>query len=121
MSTTSYDPRYLELWRDGGTTGVELKLDKKGAVALRHRMYRLRQAMKAEAHPWYEAAERAAISIQFSSDDGKTWVPYASDKQLSGADPKTLLWKFCIQPPDARFDDALEAAGYKLTEPPPLE
>lgn len=121
MSTSNFKSQYLELWRDGGTIGVELPMpDKKAAVALRHRLYRLRTAMKAESHPWSDAAELAAISIMFSPD-AKDWTSYSSDRQLGGVDEKHLKWKMVIQPPDSRFDEILESAGYKGNEPPPLE
>ena len=37
MSVSSYDPRYIDLWRDGATIGLELKMPKNECVALRHR------------------------------------------------------------------------------------
>lgn len=127
MTISNYDPRYLDLWRDGGTKGVELVLDKPAAVALRHRLYRLRAAMKAESHPWFETAERASISIVFSNAEAAEWVAYSTDKQAAkacaerGWKPEALQWKLSIQPPDSRFDKVLENAGYKLDEPPGLD
>lgn len=127
MSTSNYDPRYLELWRDGGTKGVELKMGKAEAVALRHRLYRLRAAMKAENHPWYSAAERAAISILFTGSGSESWQAYSTDKQVEricaalGWKPEELEWKLSINAPDSRFDKILEGAGYKQDEPPGLD
>lgn len=130
MSVSQFDEKFLVLLRDGGTKGVELHMDKSAAVALRHRLYRLRQAMKREGHPWLEVAERASISIAFGPDANSTseddWVRYSVDKQLfrvcaeRGWNSKAVKWKLRISPPDRRFDEALAAAGYTDEEAPPL-
>lgn len=130
MSVSAYDPRYLDLWRDGGTRGVELKMSKSEAVAMRHRMYRLRMAMQKENHPLREVAERGNVSIRFTGEPNPTkddWVGYSRDKQMFRVcaerkwDPAKLQWRLWIQPPDQRFDEILAEAGYAADEPPPLD
>jgi hypothetical protein len=127
MSVSAYDPLYIDLWRDGGTKGVELSMPKNDAVALRHRLYRLRAAMLKESHPLAETAERGSVSIKFAPKADDNWIGYSTDKQMTrvcveqGWEPKALRWKLCIYPPDARFADALAAAGYKSDLPPPLD
>lgn len=124
MSTANFDPRYLEIWRDGGTTGVSLPMPDVGsAVNVRQRLYRLRDAMKKEKHPWFEAAERATISINFTFKDGAK-ARYQMNKQLAkliAEHGEPIVIALEIQPPDNRFNDVLEKAGYKLSEPPPLD
>src|SRR5688572_10547508 len=128
MSVSSYDERYIKLLADGGTRGVELKMTKSEAVALRHRLYRLRDAMRKEQHELTETADRASISIRFSYDpqSEEDWVGYSTDKQLNrilgerGWELKHLRWVLRISPPDQRFDQILAEAGYTSEEPPPL-
>lgn len=124
MSTSNFDPRYLEIWRDGGTTGVSLPMPDLGSgVNVRQRLYRLRDAMKKEKHPWYEVAERATISLNITFKDGFK-ARYQMNKQINKlieehGQPTAIHLE--IQPPDSRFDEVLTKAGYKLSEPPPLE
>ena len=130
MSVSSYDPRYIDLWRDGGTAGVELKMAKNECIALRHRLYRLRSAMIKEQHELAETANRGSVSIKFTGPNPQgedDWIGYSTDKQMKRvADEREwnfvkLTWKLCILPPDKRFDEVLSAAGYKTDLPPPLE
>ena len=121
MSTSDFDPRFLELWRDGGTRRVVLPMvDVDSAIALRHRLYRCRQQMKKEKHPFYELASRAAISVIAVLKDKSEKL--FSSKKSTPIDPEQVLeWIMAIQPADTRFDEALAAVGYKVPEPPSLD
>ena len=121
MSTSDYEPRFLEIWKDGATRKVAIPVDSvNAAVSLRQRLYRMRQEMKREGHPLYQTAKRGGISIQIKYTNNT--ILLFSNKKVTPVN-ETLVDKveLVIQPQDNAFDDALEAAGYKLVAPPSLD
>ena len=66
MSVSSYDPRWLNVFRDAASREVLLKMDDiKTAVNLRQKLYRLRKAMEKEKHPFFPLAVRVDIGAYF--------------------------------------------------------
>jgi len=119
MSTKNYDARLLELWRDGGGPGIELKLDSEAtSVKLRQKLYQLRKAMAKEKHEWYELAARATISLVYLTDDGKENL-YRDHKSLYGK--QITAWLLRISASDLNLDKVLEEAGYTVVKAPSLD
>ncbi len=121
MSTSDYEPRFLEIWKDGATKRVAIPVDSvNAAVSLRQRLYRMRQEMKRENHPLYLTAKRGGISIQIHYTN-KTTLLFSNKKVTPVNEAIVDRVELVIQPQDNAFDDALEAAGYKLSAPPSLD
>lgn len=54
----------LEIWSSAGTGEIMLSaMSRADAMSLRHRLYRIRAAMKAQQHPYYKSAAGAKISV----------------------------------------------------------
>ena len=120
MSTTEYDQRYIEIWKDGGLRPVHLKMESvNAAVTLRQRLYRCRQEMKKDKHELYDTAKRAAISLRIIYKD--RWFNFVSRKVTPYSEAEIERVELIVQPVDDAFDSALEGAGYKLERPPSLE
>lgn len=99
----AYEPRLLEVWRDGGVRRTTLPVGPRAkATTLRHRMYKLRNLMRKHQHPYSEIAERAKISLE-------------QDKT------KEDFWNLVIIPADLEFSSILDAAGYREETPEPLD
>lgn len=97
----SYDPRMLEAWRDGGIRETRIPVGPRNkATTMRHRMYKLRDAMRLHGHPYGKVADKAKISL---------------------LEEPTGTWCLVIKPVDDDFSAALDAAGYKEETPEPLE
>lgn len=117
MSTSDFEPRYLELWRDAAAAAVRIPVpSKQDAFAFRHRLYRCRLAMKAEKHEWYELARGVTASIIEVAPDGK-------ERAVSGKEPETANASYIVlmRNPDQRFAEALMAAGYEPPKAPSLD
>ena len=103
----SFDPRLIQLWKDGALAEVIVPSPDPGsrgeAHHFRHTMYRLRLAMKREQHPDYAIAETASISL-IEQDKGGV-----------------KRWCILIRPPDSKYSKVLSEAGYTSVEPPPLD
>lgn len=109
-SVEDYDPRWLQLWRDASEREIELPIEsRQRAVNLRQRLYILRQAMKAQGHPFSDAAQKAKITIEFLS--GSRWLTYTNDKAMKGL--VASEWRLRMIPHDQDYDSMLERAGYK--------
>jgi len=68
--TASYDQRWLILWRDAYNNAVRLDFPTRAsATTQRHAMYRLRQEMIDEGHPFAEVALRCKISGPVPTED----------------------------------------------------
>jgi hypothetical protein len=73
----------LEIWSSAGTDQILLPvMSRAEAMSLRHRLYRIRAAMKAQRHPYYERAAGATISL------------IQVDTGVGGEE----LWAICIKP-----------------------
>ena len=102
----SYESRWLEVWRDAAVRDIILKKDTEGdAIALRHRLYRLRLAMKRERHPYYDQAAKVKIS---------------NPKQMGQSDGSTK-WVMVMKHADREHEDTLREAGFVVPEPPSLD
>ncbi len=54
----------LEIWNSAGTDEIMLPaMSRADALSFRRRLYRIRAAMKAQQHPYYERAASATISV----------------------------------------------------------
>ena len=116
MSTSDYEPRYLELWRDAAAKEIALPMQsREDAFSFRHRLYRCRLAMKAENHPWYELAKTVSVSIQAQEDGG--WNGLSGKETIKPGSPLRLL----LRNPDQRFSQALADAGYEPPKAPLLD
>jgi hypothetical protein len=70
----------LEIWNSAGTDEIMLPpMSRADALSLRSRLYRIRAAMKAQQHPYYERVAGATISdIQVDTGAGgeELWALY---------------------------------------------
>jgi hypothetical protein len=54
----------LEIWNAAGTDEIMLPaMSRADAMSLRQRLYRIRAAMKAQQHPYYEKTAGSTISV----------------------------------------------------------
>lgn len=66
----SYEPRWVEVWTRGPVEPVRLNFPTHAsAVAQRHALYRLRDAMRMERHPMSGEADKCKISGPFAMED----------------------------------------------------
>lgn len=121
MSVKDFDPRYLQLWKDSSIHEVVLPVTtREQAINFRQRLYLLRKAMRAEAHPAADAAAKAKIKIEYFYSG--EWVTYTNDRAMekAGSRGKLLEWRLRMIPYDQSFDEVLEKAGYGVPEAPDL-
>ena len=99
--TTHLDPKLLEAWQRGGLTTLTIgPLDPTDAKSLRHRLYRVRAAMRRQGHADCAVADQATIALRETGTGQVNVVIY----------PANLV-----------INQALEAAGLSTNDPPPLE
>jgi hypothetical protein len=97
-----YDPRLITAWEKGATEQIRIPLPKRSmATQLRQKLYRLRKELEKEQHPAYNSAKRAAVRIIEADSTGTYYV--------------------IIEPADAAYDAALEAAGLSMPELPEID
>jgi hypothetical protein len=61
----TFSPKMIEVWREASTKKITILVDNhKTAIALRHRLYSCRAAMKQEDHPDYNMAQFVSIYIR---------------------------------------------------------
>jgi hypothetical protein len=122
MSTSDFDARLLEIWKDAGHRMVIIPMSSlNSAITFRQRLYRFRQEMKKEKHELWDIAKRAGVSIQIHYTDNGEVVLFSTKKNTPIDTSRPHSIKLSIQPTDDVFDSALEAAGYKVAGPPSLE
>lgn len=120
MPLSEYDPRYVELWRDGAIKPVRVpQKDRRAAVVMRHRLYRCRKAMMEEKHPYADLAAKVSISV-IGVDDAGVEHKFSTLDRLPVPEHK-LKWHLRLDNTDAGFDEALSAAGYAVPEAPNLD
>ena len=77
----------LEIWSAAGTEEIMLPaMPRVDALSFRRRLYRIRAAMKAQQHPYYERAAGATISvIQLDTCAGgeELWALFISRQRSS--------------------------------------
>lgn len=125
MSVKDFNAVYLQLWRDASLNEIELPVDsREQAINFRQRLYLLRKAMKQEAHPWSDMAQRVKIKIEFQRDskDAGPWLTYTNDRaaEKNGHSLRQTRWRLRMIPYDASYDAILERAGYKVPDAPDL-
>lgn len=119
MSLSDYDPRYLELWRDGAVKPVRVpQKNRQAAVAMRHRLYRCRKEMEKEKHPYSEQAGKVSISIVGTGPDGLDHR-FSTVARLPHPEEK-MKWSLLLDNTDSVFDEALAEAGYEVPEAPEI-
>lgn len=119
MPLSDYDPRYLELWRDGAIKPVRVpQKNRQAAVAMRHRLYRCRKEMEREKHPYSEAAGKVSISI-IGVDSAGVDHKFSTVARLPCPEGQ-LRWQLLLDNADAVFDEALAEAGYDIPEAPEI-
>lgn len=97
---TAFSPRLVQVWIDAATRPVRLPCDSKAeAVKLRHRLYKLRQALEAENHSAYQSAQYATIRLQ---------------------EYEPAKFEVIVEPADVEFDHILDRAGISEPEMPDL-
>src|SRR5689334_14993462 len=66
----SYDPRWVDVWARGTIDSVRLNFPTfAAAIAQRHALYRLRDAMRLERHPMASEADKCKISGPFAAEN----------------------------------------------------
>jgi len=120
MSLADYDPRYLELWRDGSVKPVRVpQKNRQAAIVMRHRLYRCRKEMVKADHPYAEMAGKVSISV-IGVDPAGVEHKFSTIQRLPCPEGK-LKWLLLLDNADAVFDEALSDAGYGVPEAPTLD
>ena len=95
------DPKMLEVWQRGALTTIPLgPLATSDALALRHRLYRLRTVLRRINHPDAHLANQATIALRALDAETSMVIVYPANKVI---------------------DEALARAGITSSDPPPLE
>lgn len=103
----SYDPRWVDVWVRAALDPVKLPFpDKKSAIAQRHSLYRLRDAMRLERHPMSGEADKCKVS-----------GPHYDDP---AADKEGPCYMVVRSKETAEGQAALEAAGFTTRPLPDL-
>lgn len=119
MALSDFDPRYLELWRDGAVRPVRVpQKDRKAAVTMRHRLYRCRSEMVKEKHEYADQAGRVSISIVGVGPDNVEHR-FSTVGRLPYPEAQ-MKWALLLDNTDATFDEALTQAGYVVPEAPEI-
>lgn len=99
-SLESFSPELKQAWVKASTGVVVLELpSQQTATSLRHRLYKLRTALKAASDPLYLSAQHATIRVEPRGDG---------------------LWALIMEPADSIYKDAFAKAGIGV-EPPALD
>jgi hypothetical protein len=120
-----FNQLYLQLWRDASMNEINLPVDsREQAVNFRQHLHLLRKAMKSEAHPFSDAAQRVKIKIEFQqqppmakeAENDMPWLTYTNNRaaEKAGISLRSTRWRLRMIPYDALFDAILERAGYKV-------
>lgn len=104
---TSYAPEYMELFRRGAQSPIEVKLSTENAAThMRSRMYKFRRIMRDEQHPMTAIANSVQIAIH-----DETYVHAGEDK---------VRWVLTCKPADYKFLTAIADAGIDIADAPDL-
>jgi hypothetical protein len=100
-SLTSFDPRFIEIWRRSATEIVSIPVSSRPeGVRLRARLYSCRKALQESGH---EVATLAAYgSIKLREEKPNTWV-------------------VVIEPADKDLSAALDRAGITISDAPEID
>jgi hypothetical protein len=117
MAVSNYDPRWLDVLRDGATKEITLTLpDMTAATTLRSKLYRLRKDMGKEKHPFYDLVAKISITACWRLKSGKE-IAFINNQRTpppAAADIKETI--LTIKPHDKKYESILESAGYKIPE-----
>lgn len=100
------DETHLDIWRRGALGPVRLQpLTREAAIALRHKLYRLRERLTQSEHPDAKVAQSASIKMFM--------VP---------SETGAHHWELLVHPSDTDFVQAFINAGLSRDDdPPPLD
>lgn len=102
MSIAHYGPSLLAFWKEASLSPKELIIkERKTAVHLRHRLYRLRKELQKEDPDFYRLAARVSLRIEPFTENGVT------------------TYKLIAAHADEEFEKIL--GGFKEPEPPELD
>ena len=101
-SVASFPNEYMKIWEQAVNEEFEIKAPYNKAVALRHRLYTLRSAMRREHHPLLSFAEKVVIRISDPDAEDIVIMTFTqADKDLL-----PFLHKAGIIPPPLTSEEA---------------